>query len=99
VKEADNGRSVAAASCGLLMVPLVMRVLHAFKRYIPDIGGIPEVISILSNSMGPDIESRVIVCGRTARRRQVKVNGIAAEKVPALGELMSMPLAPICPSP
>jgi glycosyltransferase involved in cell wall biosynthesis len=76
----------------------VMRVLHAFKGYIPDlIGGIPEVISILSSSMGPDIESRVIVCGRTARRQHVKVNGIAVEKVPSFGELMSMPLAPMFP--
>jgi glycosyltransferase involved in cell wall biosynthesis len=75
----------------------VIRVLHAFKGYIPElIGGIPEVISILSKLMCPEIESRVITCSN-GRRQHALVNGIVVEKIPSFGQLMSMPLSPMFP--
>jgi glycosyltransferase involved in cell wall biosynthesis len=60
-------------------------------------GGIPEVISLLSSSMGPDIESRVIVCRRGGRGHHLNMDGIAVEQVASWGQLLSMPLAPMFP--
>ena len=75
-----------------------MRVLHAYKAYMPELtGGIPEVISLLSRSMGPDIESRVIVCRRGGRRPPLDMDGITVEQVASWGQLLSMPLAPMFP--
>jgi len=75
-----------------------MRVLHAYKAYMPEItGGIPEVISNLSRAMGPEIESRVIVCRRNRQQQYLEVNGIRVEQVASFGELLSMPLAPMFP--
>jgi len=76
----------------------VMRVLHAYKVFLPELtGGVPEAISLLSSSMGPDIESRVIVCHRGWQPRQLDVGGIAVEQVASWGQLLSMPLAPMFP--
>ena len=60
-------------------------------------GGIPEAISLLGGSMGPDIESRVIVCHRGWRQQQLDVDGIAVEQIASWGQLLSMPLAPKFP--
>jgi glycosyltransferase involved in cell wall biosynthesis len=60
------------------------------------IGGIPEVISILSASMAPGIESRVIACSNELHQRSA-ADAVAVERVPSWGELMSMPLAPMFP--
>jgi rhamnosyl/mannosyltransferase len=77
----------------------MMRVLHAYKAYMPEVtGGIPEVISLLCRSMSPDIESRVIVCRRGERRRRLKVAGIVVDQVASFGDLLSMPLAPMFPT-
>jgi rhamnosyl/mannosyltransferase len=76
-----------------------MRILHAYKAYMPEVtGGIPEVISLLSRSMGPDIESRVIVCRRGSAGSGSKVAGIPVEQVASWGDLLSMPLAPMFPT-
>jgi glycosyltransferase involved in cell wall biosynthesis len=75
-----------------------MRVLHAYKTYMPEVaGGIPEVISLLSGAMRPEIESRVLVCRREMQRQVQHVDGIAVEQVASWGDLMSMPLAPMFP--
>jgi glycosyltransferase involved in cell wall biosynthesis len=76
----------------------MMQVLHAYKTYMPEvIGGIPVVISMLSSSMGDDVESRIIVCRRAGRRRHLNVDGTQVEAVASWGELLSMPLAPAFP--
>jgi glycosyltransferase involved in cell wall biosynthesis len=76
-----------------------MRVLHAYKAYFPELtGGIPEAISILSRSMGPAIKSSVITCYRESRLSRCRiVDDVPVERVRALGELSSMPLAPTFP--
>jgi glycosyltransferase involved in cell wall biosynthesis len=79
---------------GRLSSIAVIRVLHAYKGYMPELtGGIPEVISLLSRSMGPDMESRVIVCRRGGRRTHSNIDGIAVEEVRSWGQLLSMPFA------
>jgi glycosyltransferase involved in cell wall biosynthesis len=75
-----------------------MRILHAYKVYVPELtGGVPEVISLLSGSMGPGIESRVIVTGRRGRRQNLVVDGISVEQIGSWGNLLSMPFAPMFP--
>jgi len=77
---------------------IVTRVLHAYKAYMPEVtGGIPEVISLLSGAMSPEIESRVIVCHRGKSRRSQSADGPAVERVGSWGDLLSMPLAPTFP--
>jgi len=72
-----------------------MRVLHAFKAYLPEVtGGVPHAISVLSGSMGPEIDSSVIACSRGGQGGCVGVDGIAVKQVASWGQLLSMPVAP-----
>lgn len=76
----------------------MIRVLHAYKTYMPNVmGGIPEVISVLSRSMGSDIESRILVCHPGARRLYEQVEGISVERVETWVDLFSMPVSPAFP--
>jgi glycosyltransferase involved in cell wall biosynthesis len=75
-----------------------MRILHAYKAYMPELtGGIPEVISLLSRSMQPEIESSIIVCGRSGLPRQAKIDGISVNRALSFGNLWSMPVSPTFP--
>jgi rhamnosyl/mannosyltransferase len=73
-----------------------MRVLHAYKVYLPDVvGGIPQAIAGLLASMGPDVEGGVIACRHVPGTDTV--SGHAVERVRSWFELMSMPIAPLYP--
>jgi rhamnosyl/mannosyltransferase len=73
-----------------------MRVLHAYKVYMPDmIGGIPQVIAGLATAMAPDIESRVLVCSHAPQQTTEADTGI--ERVRSWADLLSMPIAPTYP--
>jgi rhamnosyl/mannosyltransferase len=61
-------------------------------------GGIPEVISLLSKSMQPEVESFIIVCGRRGVPRESQVDGITVYRALSFGEFSSMPLAPTFPT-
>jgi len=57
-----------------------MRVLHAYKVYLPDAyGGIPHVIAMLARLPRAKFESFVLVARAFGLRRCVSIGGAAVE--------------------
>ena len=71
-----------------------MRVLHAYKVYLPDAyGGIPHVIAMLARLPRAKFESFVLVARAFGLRRCVSIGGAAVEAVTSLGTVFSTPVA------
>jgi rhamnosyl/mannosyltransferase len=76
-----------------------MRVLHAYKGYLPEMtGGVPEVISVLTRKPQADVDSRVAVCTADHGNPRDIVAGIPVTRAPAWFEALSMPIAPAFPA-
>jgi rhamnosyl/mannosyltransferase len=73
---------------------MVVRVLHAYKSYHPDVtGGVAQVIEqILACTQ--DFENRVLVARSRGRGRLTMESGTCIEAVSSFGELWSLPIAP-----
>jgi rhamnosyl/mannosyltransferase len=75
-----------------------MRILHAYKVYLPDVyGGIPSVIAMLARLPRPGFDTEVLVARERGVARKYKFEGAGVEAVGSIGMLMSMPLAPMYP--
>jgi glycosyltransferase involved in cell wall biosynthesis len=72
----------------------MMRVLHAYKIYLPDAyGGIPHVIAMLAQLPRAKFESFVLVARAFGLRRRFSIDGAAVEAVTSLGTAFSTPMA------
>lgn len=75
-----------------------MRILHAYKVYLPDVyGGIPSVIAMLARLPRPGFDTEVLVARERGVARKYEFEGAGVEAVGSIGMLMSMPLAPMYP--
>src|SRR5437762_3076345 len=75
-----------------------MRILHAFKIYRPELeGGVPEVIGLLTGSVNPNVQNRILVARRFGWGHERDVNQVPVKAVASLGDLFSMPIAPTFP--
>jgi rhamnosyl/mannosyltransferase len=75
-----------------------MRVLHAYKVYLPDsYGGIPQVIETLVGLSRRGVESFILVARAAGFGRSFRIDGTPVRAVGSLGTLLSMPIAPTYP--
>jgi rhamnosyl/mannosyltransferase len=73
-----------------------MRVLHCYKSFFPEtFGGVPQVVAALARGGGAT--SSVLVARRRGFARTYRFADIPVEAVGALGEVLSMPIAPSFP--
>jgi rhamnosyl/mannosyltransferase len=71
-----------------------MRILHAYKVYLPDIhGGIPHVIATLANLTSRGFDVAVLVARYFGLGRTYRVDGVFVNAVTSFGNLFSMPMA------
>jgi glycosyltransferase involved in cell wall biosynthesis len=74
---------------------LSMRVLHAYKIYLPEIyGGIPHVVATLAGLSRMGFETFILVARALGLGRDLVIDGAAVRAVTSWGTLFSMPLAP-----
>lgn len=72
-----------------------MRITHLYKRYRPDHGGVQTAMHALASACAArGHEVRAIVCAEGPRPAREVIDGVEVLRVPSLGELWSMPLAP-----
>ena len=75
-----------------------LKVLHAFKVYLPDIeGGIPTVIRQLCAGLRDRCQSLVLATRRGGTPVRITIEGTRVQRSLSLGDVMSMPIAPIYP--
>lgn len=75
-----------------------LRVLHAYKAYLPETdGGIASAIASLARGLAPGCESRVLATRRPGALPEVAVEGVPVARVAAFGSALSLPLAPSYP--
>jgi rhamnosyl/mannosyltransferase len=79
-----------------MAAPRRLRILHAYKTYLPETeGGIPAAIRSLAAM--PECESLVLATRPPLAPRRVLVDGVPVERAAAFGEALSLPLAPLFP--
>jgi rhamnosyl/mannosyltransferase len=75
-----------------------LRVLHAYKSYLPETeGGIPAAIRSLACGLSPACESRVLATRPLSAPPRLVVDEVPVERVAAFGSALSLPLAPLYP--
>ncbi len=78
--------------------PAPMRVLHAFKVYLPDtMGGVPEVLASLTADTGTERRSSILVARKSGWNKSYAIDGVPVEAVASFGDVLSLPLAPSFP--
>jgi rhamnosyl/mannosyltransferase len=76
-----------------------LRVLHAYKIYKPDVeGGVPEVISTLTQDAPQGLKSSILVARRQGLSRNYTIENIPITASGSVGTLFSMPIAPLYPT-
>jgi glycosyltransferase involved in cell wall biosynthesis len=74
-----------------------IRVLHAYKVFLPDVrGGVPTVIDALAR-LAPRKFAQTILVTSAAPGAQAHESGAEVEKARSFGDLLSLPLAPFYP--
>jgi rhamnosyl/mannosyltransferase len=87
----------AAAESGNQRISL-LRVLHAFKVFPPDVvGGITEVIAYIAKGMAPRHASSLLVARSRGWGRRYTFETIPVEALFSFGTLLSTPIAPSFP--
>lgn len=75
-----------------------MRILHAYKVYLPSVyGGIPSVIATLAMLPRPEFETEILVARGQGLGCVYEFEGVTVEAVSSLATVMSTPLAPTYP--
>ncbi|MDO8977934.1 MAG: glycosyltransferase [Afipia sp.] len=75
-----------------------MRILHAYKVYLPNVyGGIPSVIAMLAMLQRLGFKTDVLVACPRGIGRKYEFEGVNVEAVSSIGTVMSTPLAPTYP--
>jgi len=77
---------------------MLMRVLHAYKVYLPGVyGGIPSVIAMLARLSRSEFATEVLVARECGFAHSYTFEGVNVEAVSSIGTVMSTPLAPAYP--
>ncbi len=72
-----------------------MRITHLYKHYLPKPGGVQTVMhEIARGSAARGHDVRAIVCADGPRPVRDRRDGVDVMRLPSLGELQSVPLAP-----
>jgi glycosyltransferase involved in cell wall biosynthesis len=72
-----------------------MRILHAYKIYRPDVeGGIPQVMTTLTQNSPTDIESSILVARPKGPAREFMLSDVPVRASAALCTAFSMPISP-----
>jgi len=72
-----------------------VHVLHSYKIYKPDVdGGIPAVISVLTQMAAPDVENEILTARKFGWFRRLSDGAAAVTAVTSLGDISSLPFAP-----
>lgn len=75
-----------------------MRVLHAYKVYLPGVyGGIPSVIAMLAKLSQSGFPTEILVAREGGFGLRYNFEGVEVEAVSSIGTVMSTPLAPAYP--
>lgn len=74
-----------------------MKVLQAFKVYVPHRGGIVSTIQTLCEGLGDGAEMSVLASFPCGVGRHEIINGVEVRRTTSLGELLAMPIAPTYP--
>lgn len=75
-----------------------MRLLHAYKIYLPDVhGGIPHVIATLAKLPRAGFDSLILVARAFGVGRSYRVDDVPVKAVTSLGTTFSTPVAPSYP--
>lgn len=75
-----------------------MRVLHAYKVYLPNVhGGIPSVIAMLATLQRLGVKTDVLVACQRGVGCKYEFEGVDVEAISSIGTVMSTPLAPTYP--
>lgn len=75
-----------------------MRILHAYKVYLPNVfGGIPAVIAMLAMLQRLGFKTDVLVACQRGVGRKYEFEGVNVEATSSIGTVMSTPLAPTYP--
>ncbi|MFT8892019.1 MAG: glycosyltransferase [Acetobacter papayae] len=75
-----------------------LRILHAYKVYLPDVeGGVPSAIRALTARMAARCQSAILATRRWGTPRTIIVDDIPVTRSLALMTLRSLPLAPFYP--
>lgn len=75
-----------------------MRVLHAYKVYLPNVhGGIPSVIAMLATLRRLGVKTDVLVACQRGVGCKYEFEGVDVEAISSIGTVMSTPLAPTYP--
>ncbi|HYC12604.1 MAG TPA: glycosyltransferase, partial [Stellaceae bacterium] len=78
--------------------PQPLRVLHAYKVYLPDIrGGIPTAIQHLAAATADSCRASVLVTRERRGPATIEVEGLTVRRSYSLGTLFSTPIAPLYP--
>jgi glycosyltransferase involved in cell wall biosynthesis len=76
----------------------MLRILHAFKVYSPEVdGGIPEIIRILTTGLSTKCHGEILVSRVRGWGRSGLVDDILVRRISSLLSLWSMPIAPSYP--
>ena len=74
-----------------------MRVLQAFKVYVPHRGGIVSTIRTLCEGLQDRAQMRVLASFPRGAGRHETIHGVEVTRTASLGELLAMPIAPTYP--
>jgi rhamnosyl/mannosyltransferase len=73
------------------------RILHAYKSYYPDEGGIPTVIKLITEGLQDQAYQEVLSATPGLCKKKDIVNKVQVHRMPSFGEVLSLPIAPTYP--
>jgi len=77
---------------------LKFRVLHTYKIYKPEAdGGVPAVISVLTDNAGSEIKNEVLTARRRGWFQRLTDGATQVTAISSFGEIFSLPVAPSFP--
>jgi len=73
------------------------KILHAYKSYHPDEGGIPTIIKLIAEGLQANYQQEVLCTQKGLLGKNDVVNSVLVKRLASFGELLSLPLTPHYP--
>ncbi|GMB01655.1 glycosyltransferase [Pelosinus sp. IPA-1] len=74
-----------------------MKILQVNKLFYPHVGGVEKVVLDLCEQLSGDVGMNVLIANNSFCRKNETIAGANIERVPSVGTLLSMPIAPLFP--
>ena len=74
-----------------------MKILQVNKLFYPHVGGVEKVALDLCEQLSGEVEMNVLIANNSFGRKNETIAGAHIERVPSVGTLLSMPIAPLFP--